>query len=467
MQPSKAWPYFKFLVFLSDLATLSLAFLLAFAIRFHIGWFPVELGVPDFGLYLPVLGLSLVLFPFLFALLGLYQDRALRNLSETIYTVLVGLITGTLFLFALSFFYREVSYSRLAAGIFLVCASVLAVFCRLFIFLLLRFLYRQGIFCRRALVVGTGEGAQRIAQRLRRRETGYLLLGCVGDEEVRDVAGLPVLGPLSQLKEIVSGHRPDVIFFAFPDQELKLDLGLTLQSLAPNAQIAAVPDFLGLVTTRIELEEAEGLPLLMLRPPPIAGPGRIVKRGLDLVLGTLLAAALLLPMIVIALLIRYSRLSSSGPALYWQERVGCEGKTFKMAKFRTMVADAEKATGPVWAKPGDPRVTRLGAFLRKTSLDELPQLWNVLKGEMSLVGPRPERPYFVDRFDQQVLRYMQRHRVKPGITGWAQVNGLRGDCDITERTQYDLAYVENWSLAFDLKILLRTFAEVLFHKGAY
>jgi exopolysaccharide biosynthesis polyprenyl glycosylphosphotransferase len=161
------------------------------------------------------------------------------------------------------------------------------------------------------------------------------------------------------------------------------------------------------------------------------------------------------------------KLTSRGPVFFFQERIGLDGRKFLVVKFRTMHTDAEEATGPVRAKKGDPRVTAIGRILRRTSLDELPQLWNVLRGHMSIVGPRPERPFFVEQFKSKIPRYLERHRVKAGMTGWAQVNGLRGDAPIEERTKYDIYYVENWSLVFDVKIILKTIRAVVFGKDAY
>jgi len=201
-----------------------------------------------------------------------------------------------------------------------------------------------------------------------------------------------------------------------------------------------------------------GLPLASVRNPALAGFNRVLKRALDIVFSSLVLLFISPFLLVVALLIK---LESPGPALYIQERVGLDGRPFYVIKFRTMTMGAEERTGPVWAAPVDPRVTRVGAFLRRHSLDELLQFINVLLGEMSVVGPRPERPCFVEQFSQMVPGYMRRHKEKAGITGWAQVNGLRGDTSIEERTNYDLYYVENWSIAFDLRIMLRTIVEML------
>jgi exopolysaccharide biosynthesis polyprenyl glycosylphosphotransferase len=212
------------------------------------------------------------------------------------------------------------------------------------------------------------------------------------------------------------------------------------------------PDLFQIIASELSISDLDGLPLLTVRDVALRGWKLVTKRAMDMMVGGAGLVFLSPLMLLVALLVK---LESKGPVFYAQTRVGLDGKPFPMLKFRSMRSDAEKESGPVWASADDPRRTRLGAFLRKTSIDELPQLINVLLGEMSLVGPRPERPVFVEQFKQVVPRYMDRHKEKAGITGWAQVNGLRGETSIVERTKYDLYYIENWSLLLDLKILLR------------
>jgi exopolysaccharide biosynthesis polyprenyl glycosylphosphotransferase len=213
------------------------------------------------------------------------------------------------------------------------------------------------------------------------------------------------------------------------------------------------------MTQRVRVTEIDGIPFLAIRAYPLEAWNRVAKRAFDIVISAALLVVSFPVMAVVAVLVR---LDSPGPALFRQRRIGRDGRDFAMLKFRTMPVDVEASSGPVIGEATDPRATRLGRVLRRVCLDEIPQFWNVLVGEMSLVGPRPERPVFVDRFDRAVPRYFARHRVKSGVTGWAQVNGLRGKTSIEERTKYDVYYVENWSLLFDLKILLLTARQVLF-----
>ena len=225
--------------------------------------------------------------------------------------------------------------------------------------------------------------------------------------------------------------------------------------------VKMVPDVLQFVTLRSAVEELEGLPVISLAQSPITGWARVLKRGTDLLLAAV-GLVVLSPLLgAIALLIRWT---SPGPVLYRQERAGLDARSFDILKFRTMPKGTEEETGPVWTPRGDRRPTRLGRTLRRFSLDELPQLWNVLVGQMSLVGPRPERPFFVHQFKTRIPQYMLRHKVKSGLTGWAQVNGLRGDTSLEKRIEYDLYYIQNWSLALDLKIVILTFYRAWQHR---
>ncbi|MEK7805592.1 MAG: exopolysaccharide biosynthesis polyprenyl glycosylphosphotransferase, partial [Planctomycetota bacterium] len=231
-----------------------------------------------------------------------------------------------------------------------------------------------------------------------------------------------------------------------------------------TVSIMVLPDLFEFVTLRGSVSEFEGMPLISLRDTPLYGWNIIVKRVLDIVFSSLVIIFTSPVMLIIAILIK---LTSGGPLLLKQERMGLDGKTFNMLKFRTMFANAEQETGPVWAKKDDPRRTKIGKLLRKTSMDELPQFFNVLKGDMSIVGPRPERPVFIENFRNTIPKYMLRHKMKAGITGWAQVSGWRGNTSLEKRIEYDLYYIENWSLNFDLKIIWLTLWNGLINKHAY
>jgi Undecaprenyl-phosphate glucose phosphotransferase len=228
--------------------------------------------------------------------------------------------------------------------------------------------------------------------------------------------------------------------------------------------VKVVPDLLQVIALRARLEDLDGIPIVNINDVPLQGFNAFVKRALDVVLSATALLVLAIPFGLVALLIRRT---SPGAIFYRQERMGLDGKPFTIYKFRSMYQDAENETGPIWARDNDPRCTPVGRLLRRTNVDELPQLWNVLRGDMSLVGPRPERPYFVDQFKQRIPQYMLRHKVRAGLTGWAQVNGWRGNTSIEKRIEYDLYYIENWSVALDIKIMWLTVLKGFFHKHAY
>jgi Undecaprenyl-phosphate glucose phosphotransferase len=274
----------------------------------------------------------------------------------------------------------------------------------------------------------------------------------------------PLLGRIDDLPELLRAHRIAHVFFALPREEhLQLERGLALVD-REVVDILVVPDILQFVMLRAGLASLGGIPMINLTETPLSGWYGPVKRATDVVFA-LLALVLLSPLL--ALIALAIKLTSPGPVFYRQERMSLDGTLFQMYKFRSMRADAEAETGAVWARPDDPRRTRLGALLRRTSLDELPQLINILKGEMSFVGPRPERPVFVEQFSGKVPRYMLRHKVRCGLTGWAQVNGWRGNTSIEKRIEYDIFYIENWSLSFDVKIVLMTLWNGFVNKHAY
>jgi Undecaprenyl-phosphate glucose phosphotransferase len=228
--------------------------------------------------------------------------------------------------------------------------------------------------------------------------------------------------------------------------------------------VKVVPDLLQVIALRARLEDLDGVPVININEPSLQGVNALVKRAIDIAISS---AALLLLAVPIAVIAALVRITSKGPAFFRQERMGLDGKPFTIVKFRSMLDDAERETGPVWTQRDDPRVTAVGRFLRRSNLDEVPQLWNVLRGDMSIVGPRPERPHFVEQFKHRIPQYMLRHKVKAGLTGWAQVNGWRGNTELEKRIEYDLYYIENWSVRLDLKIMWLTIVKGFFHKHAY
>jgi Undecaprenyl-phosphate glucose phosphotransferase len=275
------------------------------------------------------------------------------------------------------------------------------------------------------------------------------------------VEGKEVLGGCAAVTRVLGDYRVDQLFLALPLEAHHEVLKVLNAIEGELVDVKMVPDVLQFVTLRAAVEELEGLPVISLAQSPITGWARLLKRAMDLVMAALGLIVMAPVLGVIALMIR---LTSPGPVFYRQERTGLDGRSFDIVKFRTMPEGTEGESGPVWAPRGDQRPTRVGRTLRRFSLDELPQLWNVLLGDMSLVGPRPERPFFVHQFKTRIPQYMLRHKVKAGLTGWAQVNGLRGDTSLEKRIEYDLYYIQNWSPALDLKIMILTFYRAWQHR---
>jgi Undecaprenyl-phosphate glucose phosphotransferase len=452
----------------SDLVLIAGCWVAAYMLRFHLlGPFPIPRGLPPFQDYALQLLPILAVWAVAFHTFGLYRPRRLGSYLSEWMDVAKASSVGVLVLIAtMTFFFRGYEYSRLVILYFWVLSIVSVSLFRALFREMLRFARRRGYNLRHAIIVGSGEVAAEMARMLHRRpDIGIQVRGFVSDRPELPGTKLTWLGAYKDLRPVLDGTgRIDIIFLALPYEEYGV-LAQLLGAIGDDpVTIHLVPDVFSLVSLRGGIEEFEGIPLIHLRESPLHGWSRILKHAFDLTFGSV-ALILAAPfMATIALLIR---LTSPGSVLLRQERMGLDGRRFQMLKFRTMREHAEVDTGPVWATPNDVRRTPIGVFLRRWSLDELPQLFNVLRGEMSLVGPRPERPLFVDEFRRKIPGYMLRHKVKAGMTGWAQINGWRGQTSLEKRIEYDLYYIERWSLVFDLKILVQTIWRGFFSKSAY
>ncbi|HUU42329.1 MAG TPA: undecaprenyl-phosphate glucose phosphotransferase [Planctomycetota bacterium] len=402
---------------------------------------------------------------------GLYRPPRARSPFGSRVKILQGAAIGWLLMLAVLYFYTEQDeglYSRVLLGLFLFANPAALMLSRVLVMRVMRALHRRGWGVRRVAIVGTGRLAQKVLHGLRNDpwQSVHVEYFLTEDDERRreTVHGVEVAASTSRLQETLAARPVDSVFVAIPASKAeKREHVLDALAKLP-VTIAVIPDFKGVVTLNTSVDEIDGLPVIQLVDSPIQGWNAVAKRVIDLVGAIVLLVIFALPMLVIAL---WVKLTSAGPVFFRQTRMGLGGKPFTMLKFRTMHVGAEKETGPVWAVRDDPRCTPIGRRLRRTSLDELPQLFNVLIGTMSLVGPRPERPHFVEEFVETVPAYMLRHNVKAGMTGWAQINGLRGDTSLRRRLQYDLYYLDNWSLGFDLYILLKTPIVGFLNKNAH
>ncbi len=456
------------LLAVSDVGMTLAALAAAYFLRFRAEIVPVTKGIPDPASYYRLFPLMAVLWPIVYYFYGLYQVRRNRSRIEEGLSVFVATGLATLLLAGLATFYRGFSYSRLVL-VFFFALDVLFVFAgRTAIRRYLEEAWRHGVGVRHVLVVGAGRlGRALVDKFLEHPEAGLRAVGFVDDDPgKRDSThrGLPVLGTTADVASIVDACGVDTVFLALPLDAHRTMLAVLQEVGRTVADVRVVPDLLQYITFRAGVEDLDGLPVVHLTQVPLTGWMSLVKRSLDVAISAAALVALAPVYAGIALAIR---LADGAPVLYRQRRMGLDGRPFDILKFRSMVVGAEEESGPTWASAEDPRRTRPGSFLRQWSLDELPQLVNVLRGEMSLVGPRPERPEFVREFKEKFPQYMLRHRVRAGVTGWAQVHGWRGNTSLSKRIEYDLYYIENWSLALDIKILWMTLRHGLRHRNAY
>jgi putative colanic acid biosynthesis UDP-glucose lipid carrier transferase len=437
-----------------------------------IGWVAyllyLDSAAPPPNYWVALLGaalLSVVVFPET----GLYQPKRGASLAEDLHAltygwlVVVAIGIGVAFLTKTSDTYSRVWVASTATGGLLLHAAM-----RVVLRLALRWLRRRGYNLRHVCIVGAGELGREVAARLKGAPwSGLVVRGFYDDTPAlagTSIDGAPVLGPIAQLGRDLEGGGIDQVWIALPLRDEDQIRSVAAELREHSVQVRYVPDIFGFELLRHSFSEVAGMPVIGLTDTPMEGTARVLKAVEDYALGAflLLLASPLFVVIGIGILV-----TSPGPIFFRQTRVTSNGRNFAMLKFRTLPVDVEQDSGPVWSAPDEARGTRFGRILRRYSLDELAQLINVLRGDMSLVGPRPERPEFVVQFRKDVPGYMQKHLVKAGITGWAQVNDLRGSSDLAKRIQYDLYYIDHWSLWFDLRILALTLMHVFRSRNAY
>jgi exopolysaccharide biosynthesis polyprenyl glycosylphosphotransferase len=456
---------FAGLLVMSDVIMMVIAFIFSYYLRLWTEQLtPAELGY--LRGYASVILIQVLTLVSLFFFTRLYhRQRGLSHVDE-FYSVFVAVSVGTIISVAAnSFLIRNgPDYSRRMIVFSWILTIVLVTLGRLLYSRLIWSLQSRGIGGARVLIVGTGETGRILLQTMRRLPgLGYEVVGMVSQDSRAEDPGVPIVGTTDELLSLVRSEHIDEVIIALPDATSREILPIISDCHRARVATRVYPSAFQLITSDLSIGHLGGLPLLTVRDTVLRGWRLTLKRAMDII-GSAVGLVVLSPfMLVTALLIK---LDSPGSAFYTQERMGLDEKPFQMIKFRSMREGAETETGPVWAVKGDPRRTRLGALIRRYSLDELPQFINVFLGEMSLVGPRPERPVFVEQFKQIIPRYVERHQEKAGMTGWAQVNGLRGDTSIVARTKYDLYYIENWSILFDLKILIKTFFTFFRDKAA-
>jgi Undecaprenyl-phosphate glucose phosphotransferase len=461
---------FVLLLLLSDSLMIAAAFYLAYWLRFTLA-LPPPLSIIPFGEFGSMLVVQIVTMLIVYFFSRLYDLKSPLSRLDELYKVFAATSIGMVSSIAASSFLlrystSELSFSRAMIVYAWLLTVVLVMVGRTAVALLrTRSRFRASL-ANRLLIVGTGEVGRMILQKARQTpRMNYQVVGFVNGEcqPGQSIMGVPVLGSVEDLPRLIEEHYVVEVIVGLP--ELTHQEALTIISRCERGRVGIkiFPDLFQIIASELSIGDLGGLPLLSVRDVALRGWKLSLKRAVDLV-GSAFALVLLSPVLMLVAII--IKLESPGPVFYAQERMGLDARPFWCLKFRSMAQDAEK-NGPGWTSQNDPRRTRFGALLRRLSIDELPQLINVLIGDMSLVGPRPERPVYVEQFRRSIPRYMDRHREKAGLTGWAQVNGLRGDTSIAERTKIDLWYIENWSLWLDFKILLRTAMNLFRDRHAY
>lgn len=444
-----------------------LTYLFAWFLKFESGLLLYDQGLP-MSTYMTALYFIVPFYLILFSKFDLYNTRRASGRKRELLNIIKANTLGAVSFMVVLFLIKQSDFSRQMIFLFWGACICLQTFMRNMIRALFRFLWEKGYNLRYVLLIGYSGSAQSYINKIiTNPQWGYVIRGILDDHVERgtEYKGIKVLGTIDNLPLILPENKLDEIAITLSLGEygrLKEIVNLCEKS---GVHTKFIPDYEGIIPNRPYTEDIQGLPVINIRHVPLNNTiNMVIKRLVDIV-GSLCGLVLTAPlMIVLAIIIKAT---SKGPIIFAQERVGLHNKPFKMYKFRTMIEQSEQEEIKGWTTKDDPRVTKVGKFLRKTSIDELPQLFNIFIGQMSLVGPRPERPQYVEKFKEEIPRYMIKHQVRPGLTGWAQINGLRGDTSIEKRIEYDLYYIENWTFEFDLKILFLTIFRGFINKNAY
>lgn len=467
----------NFMHVIIDALIIAVSFLLAYDLRFDDTWsiltkwkwIPLPVGyVLEREKYINMLIFLIPCFLIIYRFCGLYDPKRTNSKRFELYSLVKANLFGTVYGTAILYFLRQTDYARLFLAIFIILNLVLDYIFRITVMIILKRIRRAGKNLKHILLVGYSRTAEGYIDRLRAHpEWGYYVHGIIDDTKFPgdSYRNVEVIGNITNLEKMLASNQFDEIAITLRIQEFyKLERIVAICEKS-GVHTKFIPDYNNIIPTKPYTEDLDGLPVIHVRHVPLSSSfNQIIKRVVDII-GAIVALILFsIPMLILALIIK---ITSPGPLIFCQTRIGLHNRKFQMYKFRSMQIQKESEEQKSWTVKDDPRVTGIGKFMRKTNLDELPQFWNVLKGDMSLVGPRPERPYFVDKFKEEIPRYMIKHQVRPGITGWAQVNGYRGDTSITKRIECDLYYVENWNLYLDFKILFLTVFGSQTNKNAY
>ena len=460
---------FNRLMVVIDVGITAASFVLAYGFKFYILNDGPGIGVLPVGEYINLLPFVLPFYAVIYYACGVYAPkRTVRRRFEIFGIIKANTIGIVALIIALYMIIREINFSRSVIALFYIFNVGITSSFRLALRRGLRTIRRKGYNLKHILLVGYSRAAEEYIDRLTDNpQWGYVACGILDDHIPAGTVykGVKVLGRLGNLEVILPENKLDEIAISLALQDYDHLEGIVATCEKSGVHTKFIPDYNSLIPSRPYTEDLMGLPVINIRYVPLTNTGNIIIKRIVDVCGAVCGMALTSPLMLLAALL--IKLTSPGPVIFRQERVGLHNKPFYMYKFRTMERQVPGEEKKAWTVRNDPRVTPVGKFLRRTSLDELPQLFNILRGDMRLVGHRPERPLFVDKFKEEIPRYMVKHQVRPGLTGWAQVNGLRGDTSIRKRIEYDIYYIENWTVWFDLKIILMTFFTGFINKNAY
>ena len=456
-----------------DAIVVMLSYVIAWWIKFSSGIVNPEIGVLSFNFYMKALILIVPLYLLLYYAFNLYTPKRVQGRRLELSNIIMANTIGILIVFAgfflvLSYSEDAKNFSRSMFVYFYIINIILEEIEMLFIRAILRSVRKKGYNLKHILLVGYSKAAEQYIDRIKQNpQWGYDVQGILDDNIARGTVykGVKVIGSTGNLEYILPENKLDEIAITLGLEEYYKLNKIVAECEKSGVHTKFIPDYGNIIPTRPYTEDLLGLPVINIRYVPLSNTFNALIKRLTDIIGAVICIIIFSPvMLVSAILVKTT---SKGPLIFKQERVGLHNKPFQMYKFRTMYVQTEEEERKGWTQKNDPRVTSVGRFLRKTSLDEFPQLFNVLKGDMSLVGPRPERPQYVEKFREEIPRYMIKHQVRPGMTGWAQVNGYRGDTSIRKRIEHDLYYIENWTLGLDIKILFLTVFKGFINKNAY
>lgn len=465
--------HFNRLQVVMDAVVVIVSYAFAWWLKFSSGFVDKEIGVLSFEFYMRALILIVPLYILLYYAFNLYTPKRVQGRRLEFSNIVLANTVGLLilmagFFLALSYSEQLKNFSRSMFIYFFMINIILEEIERLMIRAFLRSIRKNGYNQKHILLVGYSKAAEQYIDRIKQNpQWGYNIRGILDDNIARGTMykGVKVIGSVGNLSYILPENKLDEIAITLGLEEYYKLEKIVAECEKSGVHTKFIPDYGNIIPTRPYTEDLLGLPVINIRYVPLSNTFNALIKRLTDIMGAIICIIIFSPiMLTSAVLVK---MTSKGPLIFKQERVGLHNKPFQMYKFRTMYVQTEEEEKKGWTQKNDPRVTSVGRFLRKTSLDEFPQLFNVLKGDMSLVGPRPERPQYVEKFREEIPRYMIKHQVRPGMTGWAQVNGYRGDTSIRKRIEHDLYYIENWTLGLDIKILFLTVFKGFINKNAY